>query len=170
MSPLLQQPYPLASNVLEWGPGTANSRARGARRPSFGAGRGLSPATLASGGRPKVGAGMSCSERVECDQELQFDLANVVQSIAQAGNSARMLECHYWTQEPGLLELIRAFLAMPVEAQTALRAFLAAAVVRSSITASVDAAGTLSLRSPEAAPVLASLFSHGPSASSRYLV
>ncbi len=90
--------------------------------------------------------------------------------IAQRGNIARMLECYYWTQEPGLVELIRAFLAMPVGAQTALRAFLAAAIVRSSITASVDAAGTLSLRSPEAAPVLASLFSHGPSASSRYVV
>jgi hypothetical protein len=114
---------------------------------------------------------MSFSEREECDRELQFDLANVVESLmAQAGNSVRLLECYYWTQEPGLLEFIRAFLAMPVEAQTALRAFLAAAVVRSSITASVDAAGTLSLRSPEAAPLLASLFSHGPPASSRYLV
>jgi hypothetical protein len=75
---------------------------------------------------------MSSSERVECDQEL----VSVVQSlIAQAGNSARMLECYYWTQEPGLLELIRAFLAMPIEAQTALRAFLAAAVVRSRLAA-----------------------------------
>ena len=114
---------------------------------------------------------MSCSERVECDQELQSDLVSVVQSlIAQAGNSARMLECYYWTQEPGLLELIRAFLAMPIEAQTALRAFFAAAVVRSSITASIDGAGTLTLRSPEAAAVLAALFGHGPfTASSRYL-
>ena len=65
----------------------------------------------------------------------------------ERADSARMLECYYWTQEPGLPELIRAFLDMPIEAQTALRAFLAAAVVRSSITASVDATGTLTLRS-----------------------
>ena len=80
----------------------------------------------------------------------------------ERADSARMLGCYYWTQEPGLPELIRAFLDMPIEAQTALRAFLAAAVVRSSITASVDATGTLTLRSPEAAAVLATLFGRGP--------
>jgi hypothetical protein len=78
--------------------------------------------------------------------------------IAEAGNSARLLECYYWNQEPGLLEMIRAFLAMPIEAQTVLRAFFAAAVVPRSITASLDATGTLTLCSPEAAPVLATLF------------
>ena len=80
----------------------------------------------------------------------------------ERADSARMLECYYWSQEPGLPELIRAFLEMPIEAQTALRDFLAAAVVRSSITASVDATGTLTLRSPEAAAVLATLFGRGP--------
>ena len=104
---------------------------------------------------------MSCSERVECDQELEFDLADVVQSlIAQASNNARLLECYYWAQESGLLEMIRAFLAMPVEAQTVLRAFFVAAVVPRSITTSLDATGALTLRSPEAAAVLATLFSN----------
>ena len=103
---------------------------------------------------------MSGGEHVERDEELGPDLGHVVQSlIAQGGDSARLLQCYYWTQEPGLLEMIRAFLAMPVEAQTALRAFFAAAVVRSSIAASIDATGTLTLRSPEAAAVLATLFS-----------
>ena len=113
---------------------------------------------------------MSWSERGEREQELECDLVAVVQNlVAQAGNSAQMLECYYWTQEPGLLELIRAFLAMPVEAQTTLRTFFAAAIVRSSITASVDAAGTLTLRSPEAATLLSSLFGHGPY-ESRYTI
>ena len=68
---------------------------------------------------------MSCGEHVERDEELGTDLGDVVQSlIAEAGNSARLLECYYWNQEPGLLEMIRAFLAMPIEAQTVLRAFL----------------------------------------------
>lgn len=130
---------------------------------------GSSPAILSVAGR-KWGH-MSCSERVEHEQELECDLASVVQTlVAQAGNSAQLLECYYWTQEPGLLELIRAFLAMPVEARTTLRAFFAAAVVRNSITASVDSAGTLTLRSPEAAAVLSSLFGHGRYESSRYLV
>jgi hypothetical protein len=102
---------------------------------------------------------MSCGEHVERDEELGTDLGDVVQSlIAQAGNNARLLECYYWTQETGLLEMIRAFLAMPIKAQTVLWAFFAAAVVPRSITASFDATGTLTLCSPEAAPVLATLF------------
>ena len=102
---------------------------------------------------------MSCGEDVERDEELGTDLGDVVQSlIAEAGNSARLLECYYWNHEPGLLEMIRAFLAMPIEAQTVLRAFFAAAVVPRSITASLDATSTLTLCSPEAAPVLAILF------------
>ncbi len=104
---------------------------------------------------------MSCGKSLESDEKLGSDLGRVVQSlITQAGNSAQVLECYYWTREPGLPELIRAFLTMPIEARTALRAFLAAAVVRSSITVSVDATGTLTLRSPEAAEALATVFGH----------
>ena len=90
---------------------------------------------------------MSCGEHVERDEELGADLGDVVQSlIAQAGNNARLLECCYWAQAPGLLEMIRAFLAMPVEAQTVLRAFFAVAVVPRSITGSLDATGALCAR------------------------
>ena len=104
------------------------------------------------------------------DEELQGDLASIVQKlIVEAGNGQRILECYYWSQEPGLLELIRAFLAMPFEAQTALRTFLAAAVVRSSISVSIDASGSLTLRSPEAASLLACLFGHDSPALPRYL-
>ena len=104
---------------------------------------------------------MSCGEHVERDEELGADIGDVVQSlIAQADNNARLVECYYWAQEPGLLEMIRAFLAMPAEVQTALQAFFAAAVVPSLITASIDANGTVTLRSPEAAAVLVTLFSN----------
>jgi hypothetical protein len=102
---------------------------------------------------------MSCREHIDLE-EVETDPREVVQSlIARAGNPARLLECYYWAQEPGLPETIRALLAMPVEVRTALLAFCAAAVVPSSITASVDATGTLTLRSPEAAAILPTLFS-----------
>ena len=103
---------------------------------------------------------MSCGEHVERDEELGTDLGEVVQSLIAQASNARLLECYYWAQESGLLEMIRAFLAMPVEAQTVLRAFFAAAVVPRSITTSLDATGALTLRSPEAAAVLATLFSN----------
>ena len=102
---------------------------------------------------------MSSGKHVERDEELGTDLGRVVQSlIAEAGNNTRLLECYYWSEEPGLLEMIRTFLAMPIAAQTVLRAFFAAAVVPRSITASLDATGALTLCSPEAAPILATLF------------
>ncbi len=47
----------------------------------------------------------------------------------------RMLELYYWSQEPGLLEIIRAILALPPDAQEALRSFLAAAAPASVIVA-----------------------------------
>ncbi|MEZ5890314.1 MAG: hypothetical protein R3D52_08660 [Xanthobacteraceae bacterium] len=102
---------------------------------------------------------MSSTGCLELDQDRQSELLSLVQNlIAEAGSVERLVECHYWSQEPGLVELIRAFLATPAEVQTALRAFFAAAVARYSVTASIDADGALILRSPEAAPILAALF------------
>lgn len=102
---------------------------------------------------------MTCDSPVPANHTEKSNLADALQTlIAQAGDPARILECHYWSQEPGLVEFVRAFLAMPADVRTALRAFFAAAVVRDSITARVDATGTLSLRSPEAADVLTTFF------------
>jgi hypothetical protein len=113
---------------------------------------------------------MSRSECLEFDQDTQSELLSLVQNlIAQAGGVERLVECYYWSQEPGLVELIRAFLAMPAEVQTALRAFFAAAVARSSVTASVDTDGALILRAPEAAPVLTALFGRTGSTPTRYV-
>jgi hypothetical protein len=114
---------------------------------------------------------MSRSECLEFDQDTQSELLSLVQNlIAQAGGVERLVECYYWSQEPGLVEFIRAFLAMPAEVQTALRAFFAAAVARSSVAASIDdAAGALILRAPEAATVLTALFGRTGSTPTRYL-
>ena len=113
---------------------------------------------------------MNRSECVEFNRDTQSELLSLVQNlIAQAGGVERLVECYYWSQEPGLMEFIRAFLAMPAETQTALRAFFAAAVARNSVTASVDAGGALILRAPEAATVLTALFGHPRSTPTRYV-
>jgi hypothetical protein len=112
-------------------------------------------------------SGESTDESVEFDRDNQPDLLVLVQNlIAEASDIPRLLEAYYWSEEPGLLELVRAFLALPAEAQTAVRAFFAAAVMRSSITASIDTSGALILRAPEAAAVLVSLFGGRQSGSS----
>ena len=104
-------------------------------------------------------SGESTGESIEFEHDNQPDLLALVQNmIAEASDIPRLLEAYYWSEEPGLLELIRAFLALPADAQTAVRAFFAAAVMRSSITATIDASGALTLRAPEAAAVLVNLF------------
>jgi hypothetical protein len=51
------------------------------------------------------GRQISRGEHIERAEELGTDLERVVQSLTgQAGNRARLLECYYWSQEPGLLE------------------------------------------------------------------
>lgn len=87
------------------------------------------------------------------------DSADALQQLfLQHDDPARLLECYYWSKEPGLLECMRAFLAAPAEVRTVLHAFFAAAIARKQITASVEADGTLKLSSPEAAPILTRFF------------
>jgi hypothetical protein len=134
----------------------------------------LLPSRSAAGQETGIGqmnqtecAGESVDESVEFERDNQPDLLVLVQNlIAEASDIPRLLEAYYWSEEPGLLELVRAFLALPAEAQTAVRAFFAAAVMRSSITASIDTSGALILRAPEAAAVLVSLFGGRQSGSS----
>jgi hypothetical protein len=80
------------------------------------------------------------------------------QLILQHDDPARLLECYYWSKEPGLLECVRALVAAPAEVRSVLQAFFAAAVAREQITASIDAEGTLNLHSPEAATILTRFF------------
>jgi hypothetical protein len=44
--------------------------------------------------------------------------------IAKSGDPARVLEFYYWSRQPGLVELIRAFLALPERSRQALGTWL----------------------------------------------
>jgi hypothetical protein len=92
------------------------------------------------------------------------DLREVVRTlIVQAGAAARVLECYYWTEEPGALESLRALMTMPPQARGALQTFLGAAGNPKSISAVVDGSGALRLFSPEAAKAMATFFADGRS-------
>lgn len=99
-------------------------------------------------------------ERGQAAEPIQAsDNADALQQlILQHDDPARLLECYYWSKEPGLLECIRALLAAPPDVRTVLQVFFVAAVAREQITASVDSDGTLSLSSPEAATILTRFF------------
>src|ERR1700691_380130 len=94
--------------------------------------------------------------------EQEPNLREVVRAlIVQTGTPARVLECYYWTEEPGILECLRALVGMPPQARAALQAFLAAAQNPKLVFASVDGAGALRLSSPEAAKTMATFFAGG---------
>jgi hypothetical protein len=58
-------------------------------------------------------------------RDLKADLAETTASIiAKCGDPARVLEFYYWSRQPGLSGLIRAFLALPATSRTALGALL----------------------------------------------
>lgn len=82
--------------------------------------------------------------------------------LTNVADPARLIECYYWSQEPGLLEFVRSILASPRNVRDALQAFFAASIARDAITASVDPDGALRLHSPEAAMILITFFSQPP--------
>jgi hypothetical protein len=76
------------------------------------------------------------------------ELADIVRDLVlQDGDPAKVLEMHYWSQEPGVLECSRAIAIMSIEARSSLQAFLTA-FTGHRITASLDASGGLNLRPP----------------------
>ena len=79
------------------------------------------------------------------------ELSDIVSDLVlQEGDPAKVLELHYWRQEPGVQECIRAIAVMPIEARSALQAFLAASTGHT-ITVSFDGSGGLNLRPPGSA-------------------
>lgn len=73
----------------------------------------------------------------------------------QINSPQRVAELHYWSQEPGLLETIRAIVAMPPASRAALATFLDIAGDPQSVAATVDGHGNLTFTSPNIAEALA---------------
>ncbi|MFL4970862.1 MAG: hypothetical protein ACJ8EN_22155 [Xanthobacteraceae bacterium] len=69
--------------------------------------------------------------------------------LADCLDSSSLLEIYYWTREPGMLDLIRAIAAMPEETRSALEGFFAMSHEPTAIAAKWDAAGRLTLASPQ---------------------
>ena len=69
----------------------------------------------------------------------------VVKTLVNGGTDpSRLLELYYWTREPGIIELIRAYLDLPAAAQRSLGDFLLNAKPQS-VAAAFDAQGRLVL-------------------------
>jgi hypothetical protein len=85
------------------------------------------------------------------------DVWELIQALVLGRVSAgRILELFYWGQQPGTLELVRAFIDLPPENRAMINAFMTVTGPKS-ISVEVDQSGRLILSSSElteAAPIL----------------
>jgi hypothetical protein len=81
--------------------------------------------------------------------------ASAIPMDGEGWDLARLRELYYWSCEPGFLEIVRTLAAMPESSRAAVEAFASMAHDASSITATWDPAGRLTLSSPQVAQTIA---------------
>jgi hypothetical protein len=75
--------------------------------------------------------------------------------LAGCDSPAKALELHYWSKEPGLLEIMRGIVMMPEAARAAIEAFVILARDTRSVTARLDQRGLLTLVSAQVTQTVA---------------
>jgi hypothetical protein len=75
-------------------------------------------------------------------------LADVVCTLLDGSERTRLLELHYWSEEPQLLDIMRIVVGLSDEAREALHTFLIRAADPQQITATAESAGQLLLSGP----------------------
>ena len=87
-----------------------------------------------------------------------MDISSIVRTLmTEHADPARVLELYYWCQEPGLVDAIRALVALPKKSRAALQAFLVMVENPRLVSATVDQFGRLTLFSPQVAETVALL-------------
>lgn len=89
---------------------------------------------------------------IDAPGETAGNAGEVIKIIAASeGDASRLLEMYYWTREPGIVDLIRAYLELPDRAQRQLGGFLRKYKPQSIIT-SIDEQGRLVLARVDGRP------------------
>jgi hypothetical protein len=84
--------------------------------------------------------------KTECASKTR---ARVIAALDEANSWSHVLELHYWSREPGMLDIVRALVAMPEHARAAIEAFCMMVHEPAAVAADLDAAGRLTLTSPQ---------------------
>ena len=88
----------------------------------------------------------------EARGETAGHAGEVIKTLAASeGDASRLLEMYYWTREPGIVDLIRAYLELPDRAQRQLGGYLRKHKPQSIVT-SIDEQGRLVLARAEGRP------------------
>jgi hypothetical protein len=78
----------------------------------------------------------------------RVELADIVCTLLDGAERARLLELHYWSEEPQLLDIIRIVVGLTDETREALRTFLVQASDPQEISATTHPSGQLTLSAP----------------------
>ena len=76
------------------------------------------------------------------------ELADVVCALLEGSDRARLLELHYLSEEPKLIDIMRVVVGLTEETREALHTFLTRASDAQEITAMADSSGELLLSGP----------------------
>lgn len=75
--------------------------------------------------------------------------SRVIAALDKANSWSHVLELHYWTREPGMLDIVRALVAMPEDTRAVIETFLAMVNEPAAVAADLDSVGRLTLTSPQ---------------------
>jgi hypothetical protein len=86
----------------------------------------------------------------------KLELADIILTLLDGNDRARMVELHYWSQEPQLLDIMRVVVGLSEETRETLHKFLTRASDPQEIAGTADQPGrlTLSAKSVRCAAVL----------------
>jgi hypothetical protein len=94
--------------------------------------------------------------KTETARVHQNELRKVLTSLVNSGEDPeRLIELYYWSREPGVLGLIRAFVSTTDASRDSIRAFISLTPGPRSIVAKLDKNGCLSLTAASVAQVSA---------------
>jgi len=93
---------------------------------------------------------MSAKSRV-ASPSAQAELFRVLHELVDGcTDPGRFIELFYWSQEPALAEIMRAFVVLPDEAKSTLHAFLHLAEENpQSVVVTINTGGSVTLSSPD---------------------
>jgi hypothetical protein len=84
----------------------------------------------------------------ELSTTRKAELAEVICALLNGSDHARLLELHYFSEEPQLMDIMRVLVGLTQETREALHTFLTRASDAQEIAATVDSSGQLLLEGP----------------------
>jgi hypothetical protein len=81
--------------------------------------------------------------------EAEGTRSKVIAALDESNNWSHVLELHYWSREPGMLDIMRALATMPEDTRAMIETFCAIVHEPAAVAADLDAAGRLTLTSPQ---------------------